>query len=877
MKRQKDEHDKARTEPPSLTRRAFLKGTGIAASTGLLVGGKLCEAAAPVLPESKSPRVALQVIVVATRQEAEEILTRLNAGEPFNQVAQERSIDRSAADGGYVGRVRISALTPEIRAAVERLVPGQVSGVISTPSGYMILRVLPEASALEFETREQEWNLAEAAHSKVQVVVLVDGFSWVQDFFAHEAKPPNWNQNLPMICRLHRHAITRGIETFTGRLEDSKVRKTRLPNLAGMMRDYEGLAQIESYVGEIGQAIKDFQSEYQIAVSNGRSAAAHQLEEKLGIAYMFQGDIENLAKTVRIESSLFPIRPEAKFKLPASEEEAIKHFLTYLQQQPTDLEVKWLLNIAYMKLGRYPNGVPATYLIPPAAFESKEDIGRFVDIAPSLGLNVVGFAGGVIVDDFDNDGFLDVVISDYGACTPMRYFHNNGDGTFTDRSVESGLSKQLGGLNIIQADYNNDGWLDILVLRGAWELPMRKSLLRNNGDGTFTDVTEESGLAVPATMTQTAAWADFDNDGYLDLFVGNENSPSQLFRNKGDGTFVDVAAPAGVARIRATKGVVAGDYDNDGFPDFYVSNLDGENYLYHNNGDGTFTDVAKQLHVELPLLSFPVWFFDYNNDGWLDIFVPSDYHSVVEVAAGYLHLPLKAEGCKLYKNTGRGAFEDVSKEAGLDRTFMPMGANFGDIDNDGFLDFYLGTGMPSYGALVPNVLFRNHDGEYFAEITASSGTGSLEKGHGVAFADINNDGVEELFSKMGGMTYGDKSATLVFRTPPNENNWITVQLVGVKTNRAAIGARIKVTVETADGRTRSIHRVVGSGGSFGASPLRQHIGLGKAKRIEAIEVWWPTSKSRQIFHDVTMNQFIEIKEFAKSFTVQQRRSFPLKA
>jgi hypothetical protein len=872
LKNKDDQGSKSAGAKIRLTRRNFLAGTGATLSAGLFAGRKAAGVIDPDPQQNEPEQVALQIILVPTHQQADAILELLNAGEPFEKLAQEHSIDPSATHGGFLGNVRLSTLQPEIREAIIHLDPGEVSGAIATPSGYAILKVVPEAAALEFEGREYQYKLVDAAKAKVQMVALVDGSYVAQEFFAREPKPPNWNQNLPMICQVHRHAMAQGTQKLKAQLERSKSRR----DLAGMARDYEALAQFECYQTEMAKAIEDFESEYQMAVSNGRLDAEQILQEKLGIACMFQGDIENLAKTVHIESSLFPIRPEAKYKLTSSEETAIKHFLRFLQQEPSDLEVKWLLNLAYMKVGKYPDAVPPKHLIPPGAFKSKEDIGRFVDVAPSLGLNIVARAGGLIVDDFDRDGFLDVVISDYGPCTPMRYFHNNGDGTFTDRSVESGLSKQLGGFNMIQADYNNDGWLDILVLRGAWELPMRKSLLRNNGDGTFTDVTQESGLAIPATMTQTAAWADFDNDGQIDLFVGNENSPSQLFHNRGDGTFVDVALPAGVGQIRATKGVVAGDYDNDGLPDFYVSNLDGENYLYHNNGDGTFTDVAKELHVELPLVSFPVWFFDYNNDGWLDLFVPSTYHSVVEVAAGYLHLPLKGEGSKLYKNTGQGGFQDVSKEAGLGGSYMPMGANFGDFDSDGFLDIYLGTGAPTYGALVPNFLFRNHDAEYFVDITASSGTGSLEKGHGVAFADINNDGGEELFVRMGGMTSGDEAAMLVFRTPKNENNWITIHLVGVKTNRAAIGARIKVTVETVTHNTRSIHRVVGSGGSFGASPLRQHIGLGRAKRIEAIEISWPTSKTRQTFRDVPMNQFIEIKEFAKTFTVQRRRSFPFR-
>ena len=169
------------------------------------------------------------------------------------------------------------------------------------------------------------------------------------------------------------------------------------------------------------------------------------------------------------------------------------------------------------------------------------------------------------MDDFDKDGFFDIAVTTLNPCESMQLFRNNGNGSFSDVTAQPGLSKQLGGLNLNHVDYNNNGWLDLFVLRGGWDVPMRNSLLRNNGDGTFTDVTDKAGLARPATATQAAAWADFDNDGYIDVFVGNENAPCQLFRNKGDGTFEDVAHRAGVDQVRFTKGVVAGDYDNDGY------------------------------------------------------------------------------------------------------------------------------------------------------------------------------------------------------------------------------------------------------------------------------------------------------------------------
>ncbi|HLJ91010.1 MAG TPA: CRTAC1 family protein, partial [Candidatus Angelobacter sp.] len=538
---------------------------------------------------------------------------------------------------------------------------------------------------------------------------------------------------------------------------------------------------------------------------------------------------------------------------------------------PDGLEQKWLLNLACMAVGKYPHAVPSKHLIPLAPFGSEPKMGRFEDVAPMLGIDKFGMSGSVVMDDFDNDGFLDLIVSSWDPCAPLRYFHNGGDGTFSDRTEEAGLSSQLGGLNLMQTDYNNDGWLDLYILRGAWESPMRHSLLRNNGNGTFTDVTYEAGLAFPATSSGTAVWFDFDNDGLLDLFVGNEYSPSQLFHNNGDGTFTDIAHLAGVNRIAFTKGVTAGDFNNDGFPDLYVSNYGSENFLYQNRRDGTFADVAKQFGVEMPLFSFPTWFFDYNNDGWLDIFVSSFIHSVSEVLRSYLGMPVKGETLKLYRNMGGKGFQDATAEAGLARVFMPMGANFGDLDNDGFLDFYLGTGDPSYASMVPNVLFKNRGGKSFVDVTASSRTGSLQKGHGVAIGDIFNTGIPCIYENIGGATPGDRYYCALFRGAGNSNNWINVKLVGRKTNRAAVGARIKLVLTNERRDRRSVYRDVNSGGSFGASPLQQHIGIGQASIIETLEVWWPTSRTRQVFHDVAPNQFIEVHEFDKNYRRLNRR------
>ncbi len=617
----------------------------------------------------------------------------------------------------------------------------------------------------------------------------------------------------------------------------------------------------------MGQAIEHWEQCRPSALALGPKTTRY-LEGVLGTAYLHKSEMENGIYDAPGDRCLFPMSPSLRYQQTADSQKAVEHFRKYLSDAPHDLDIKWLMNLAYMTLGEYPAAISSQDVIPLSVFESKQDIGRFIDIAPAVGLKFFSTSGGVIVDDFENRGLFDVVVSesfDQDPHNPLRYFRNNGDGTFTDKTDQSGLSAGLGGLNLTQTDYNNDGNIDILVMRGAWVYPAPLSLYRGNGDGTFADVTRQAGLT-HLFATQAAVWADINNDGLLDLFVGNEKGPCHLYLNKGDGTFQDISVLAGVDRLGFVKAVVAGDYDNDGYVDFYVTNLTGDNLLYHNEHDNTFTEVGGQAGVRDPGgRSFAAWFFDYDNDGWLDVFATTYSGSVDENVRSYLGLLPNAITLKLYKNMRNGTFEDVTKDVGLDKVLMPMGANFGDVDNDGFLDIYLGTGNAAYSSLVPNVLYRNDEGKRFVDITASSGTGDLHKGHGVAFADMSNNGQQDLLTVIGGPTPGDKHAFRYFKNPGNSNNWISVKLVGVKTNRAALGARIKVTVENKGRGVRSVYRTVGSGGSFGASPFEQHVGLGADARIQEIEIWWPASNTRQTFTNVAANQYIEIKEFATQY------------
>ncbi len=583
-----------------------------------------------------------------------------------------------------------------------------------------------------------------------------------------------------------------------------------------------------------------------------------------GVTGLRLGENENCIFCRGESSCILPIAPSAIHTNPRGSRRAIEHFTEYLEQFPDDLEVRWLLNLAGMTLGEHPTGIDTRYRLPLDRWLRCEfDIGRFRNVADVAGVNRFNHAGGGIMEDFDNDGFLDIVVTALSPAAPMGFYRNKSDGTFEDRTQPAGLSGQLGGLYCVQTDYNNDGQMDIYIPRGAWlSIPIRPSLLRNNGNGTFTDVTKEAGLLDPANSI-SACWADCDNDGFLDLFLCCERQPNRLYHNQGNGAFVEVSARAGVQGNEGTcKGATWIDYDNDGYPDLFCSTVQGPQ-LFHNNRDGTFREVTSSAGIDGPLYGFSCWAWDFDNDGWLDIMATCYDHTLEDVVKGLLGQPHRAHFTKLYRNLKGRGFQDVAKEAGLDQVYAAMGSNFGDFDNDGFLDFYLATGDPNLSTLVPNRMFKNVAGRRFAEITATSGTGHLQKGHSVACGDWDRDGNIDLFVQTGGFTDGDRFHNLLFQNPGQGNHWLTVKLVGKKSNRAAIGARIKVVTTGAEPLT--IHRHISSGSSFGANPLQQTIGLGKGERIASLEIHWPTSGTTQVFHDLAADQAIEVVEFAANY------------
>ncbi len=640
--------------------------------------------------------------------------------------------------------------------------------------------------------------------------------------------------------------------------------------------------------GEVEQALAVLESALQIGRDQGRSEAELvRLRRALGTAWLRRGELDNCVAAHGPESCLYPLSGGGVWKVADCARSAATLFAENLRIDPEDLVSRWLLNLAHMAMGSWPSGLPAELRIEPTPPNAGTEIPIFRNAAPAMGLATVDLMGGVILEDFDNDGNLDIVTSSYHPCEPMRFYRNLGDGRFEDQSKATGIANQTGGFNLIQGDYDNDGRTDLYVIRGAWMRAFgrqRNSLLRQCADGTFEDVTEAAGLADDAYPNAAAAFADVDQDGHLDLFVGNERIapnktvPTLLYRNQGDGTFRNITSESGIDANGDVKSVAFGDYDCDGDQDLYISIMDGPNHLYRNLGDGRFEDRATALGVahHPPLdRTFGSWFFDYDQDGYLDLYVAGygalEFESLV---ADRLGQPSAVERLTLYRNTGDGTFVDVTREVGLYQVHMPMGANFGDLTNDGYPDIYLGTGFPGLDYLVPNVLFLNEGGSRFVDVTVPSRTGHLQKGHAVAFGDLDNDGDIDIFAHMGGFYVADRSANACFENPGSPRNSVSLRLVGTKSNRSALGTRVCLTVSEG-GQPRRIYGRVGQSGGFGASSLRLELGVGRADRIKKLEIDWCGSGHHQVIENLPINVNIAVTEFEESAVVNPRRPFRL--
>ena len=582
--------------------------------------------------------------------------------------------------------------------------------------------------------------------------------------------------------------------------------------------------------------------------------------ETLGMAYFRLGEANNCLNNHNEYSCILPLLEEGQHKQKIGSKKAIEIFSKIYQRYSIE-KYKWLLNIAHMTIGEYPHGVPKDYFVNYVNNNEKVNFPAFKEIASQIGIDVNGLSGGVCLEDFNNDGMIDIFTTSYGMEDQCKLFFNTGNG-FEDVTSKAGLNGILSGLNSLHADYNNDGYLDIIILRGAWlgsSGNHPNSLLRNNGDGTFTDVTKSSGI-LSFYPTQTASWADVNKDGYLDLFIGNEYNPCELFINQGNGKFLEQSKKYNLDQINGfVKGVVFGDINNDQWPDLFVSVLGGKNFLFKNKF-GVFSDISKNAGIEDPSFSFPCWIWDVNNDGFNDIFVASyDSRNLSNLNGDFLKeiegRVVDSEKSKLFINNGDETFKESSVDFNIDISMYAMGSNFGDIDNDGWLDFYIGNGSPQLASSIPNRMFRNLDGNGFEEVTLTGRFGHIQKGHGVGFADLDNDGDQDLYAVMGGAYEGDTAPNVCFENPISDNNWVVFKLIGNSSNRSAIGSLLTVELENGS----KIYRNINTGGSFGSSSLQSEIGLGKSKSIKKLSINWPGGK-KQVFTNIDPNKKYEVSE-----------------
>jgi tetratricopeptide (TPR) repeat protein len=490
----------------------------------------------------------------------------------------------------------------------------------------------------------------------------------------------------------------------------------------------------------------------------------------------------------------------------------------------------------------------------------------FEDIAPKLGMHELNGNGTIAWGDIDGDGDLDAIVS--GSGTFVRVYRNDGD-KFTLVTDEVGLGHVPSGYALNLVDYDNDGWLDLYVSLNGWSGPL-PNMLFHNEHGKFVNVSKQSGADDPGSGF-VSLWGDLDNDGWVDLVVANgvlkDGSVPQIYRNNRNGTFTNVTKQAGLDEPPAygAIGIALGDYDKDGRLDILINGRDSApDRLYHNDGSWHFTEVAKKAGVvQAPHNGFVCFFVDYNNDGWPDILTTSlaPWEAAVEsLRKGYAPPNARAvhpDSSRLFRNNRNGTFTDVTFESKLYYPTGTMGAGVADLDNDGYIDLYVGTGDPQMSRLEPNRFFHNNGNGTFSDLTNFVGFARPgNKGHGVAFVDIDDDGDLDVFAQLGGHYPGDHTYNAFYRNlKGNQNHWLELELRGVKSNRNAIGAQ--VTVKAGD---LLVYREVKGSEGFGAtSPYRQHFGLGAHDRIDSLEVRWP-SGATHTFTGLEANHILSLKE-----------------
>jgi len=614
--------------------------------------------------------------------------------------------------------------------------------------------------------------------------------------------------------------------------------------------------------------------------SNDESAALFLMGNTLSRRGNFREAIKYyghaLQRNVTLEQRMASLREmgASYYRLGEFEDAAAK-FYEAMQWRMNSVD-QFLYRIAIDQVKGPPPPIPAGMQFP--VEDGKVDPNNppalgFEEIAHAVGIDRLNGNGTCAWGDIDNDGDYDLIVA--GSGTFVGVYRNEG-GKFVDATNDAGLKGIPSGYSLNLVDYDNDGWVDLFIAMNGWNGPMPDFLFHNER-GKFVDVSKASGAADPGSGF-VSVWGDLDNDGWIDLVVANgvlkDGSVPQIYRNNRNGTFANVTKAAGLDEppLYGAIGVALGDYDKDGKLDILINGRDtAPNRLYHNDGNLRFSEVARKAGVvQPPHNGFVCFFFDYDNDGWPDILTTSlaPWEATVEgLKKGYAPSSARAvhpDASRLFRNNGNGTFTDATFDSKLYFPTGTMGAGVADLDNDGYLDIYLGTGDPQISRLEPNRLFRNLGNRTFGDVTTYVGFARPgNKGHGVGFVDIDEDGDLDIFAQLGGHYPGDHVRNAFYRNlKANRNHWLEVELRGVKSNRFAVGAQITVKA----GTLLAYREVKGSEGFGSTSPFRQHFGLGGNAKIDSIEIRWPSGTTHR-FTDLEANRIISLKEDESSWRV----------
>ena len=678
---------------------------------------------------------------------------------------------------------------------------------------------------------------------------------------------PNLSYELAArVAKLEPHA-----NAFLLNLSEWMSGEVRFSQESGHRVPHDPLIGLDRSIDLVGQVIDNA-----LPYSNEETAAYFLMGNTLSRRGNFREAIgyyeQELRRTVTMTQRMDSLREmgAAYYRLGEYTDAASK-FYEALQWQINSVD-QWLFTLALDQIKGPRPPLPDFVLFPVETDNASAPLLAFEDIAPKLGIHHLNGNGTAAWGDIDGDGKQDLIVG--GSGTFIRVYRNEGD-KFTDVTDAVGLGKVPSGYALNLIDYDNDGWPDLYISLNGWSGPMRNRLFHND-HGKFTDVSRQSGADDPGSGF-CALWGDLDNDGYLDLVVANgvlmDGSVTQIYHNNGNGTFTNVTKAAGLNEPPeyGAIGIALGDYDKDGRLDILINGRDNApNRLYHNDGKMHFTDVAAKAGVlQPPHNGFVCFFMDYNNDGWPDILTTSlaPWEATVEgLKKGYAPpnaRSINPDSSRLFRNNGNGTFTDVTFQSKLYHPMGTMGAGVADLDNDGYLDVYIGTGDPQMSRLEPNRLFHNNGDGTFADVTNFVGFARPgNKGHGVAFIDIDDDGALDMFAQLGGHYPGDHAYNAFYHNlKAGQNHWLEVDLRGVKSNRMAVGTQL--TVKAGD---LLVYREVKGSEGFGAtSTFRQHFGLGGNGRVDSLEIHWPSGVTHQ-FTGLDANQIISIKEDEPKWT-----------